>query len=321
MRRFRAASLTIAAVISAACTLMLVGNPAHADGTCVVGPNNELICGVGVSTGASTPAPPPVAPPTVNNGSGSAPQGGAEGVAATTGASSNNPGQVGGECAWRVLNPPPPPGDPLWEGHNGATGVVLYNLCNGPIAYTFAANLAAAPPAPLPPPDPAVLAQQAYAQLIATLTKPTVGRSPDPNHGDPAKGGEPYTVVNLWTRYFTDPTTFVKMSKTVSLRGVSVTVTATPVALSFDPGDGNDLVSCPGPGRAWQDSDGFDPPAAGECGYRYKKVEASPITATEAIRWTVGWTDPAGRAHQFPDQSTQVSSQLIVEQIQIVVKN
>lgn len=317
MRLYRA--MSIAVVVSAACTLLLIGTTAHADGTCVAGPNGQVICGVGSTTGGSTP--PPVVTPTGNDGSGSAPSSGAAGVATTTGASSSNPGQVGGECAWRELNPPPPAGDSRWEGHDPATGVVLYNLCNGPVAYAFAANLAAAPPAPLPPPDPVVLAQQAYAQIIATLTKPTVGRSPDPTRGDPAKGGQPYTVVNLWTRYFTDPATFTTMSKTVSVRGVSVTVTATPVELSFDPGDGNPPVSCPGPGRAWQESDGFDPPTAGECGYQYRAVQAIPITATESISWTISWIDPAGQTHALPAYATKNSSQLIVEQIQIVVKN
>ncbi len=299
--------------------LVAIAAPAFADDSCYFNSvTGTAICSINQSSGGSTPT---VALPTVNDGSGSAPAGGANGVALTTGAASSNPGQVGGECAWRVLNPSPPAADPRWQGHSPATGMVLYNLCNGPIAYSFAASLAAAPPAPLPPPDPAVLAQQAYAQLIATLTKPTVGRSPDPNHGDPAKGGEPYTVVNLWTRYFTDPATFTTVAKTVALRGVSVTVTATPVALNFDPGDGNPPVSCPGPGRAWQTSDGFDPPTAGECGYQYKAVQATPITATESITWNISWVDPAGQRHAFPTYATTNASQLIVEQIQIVVKN
>lgn len=312
-----ACAATLVALISTGLVVMSI--PAFADGNCYLDPTTGIVhCSVSQSGGGSTPT---VAPPTGNDGSGSAPSGGASGVASTTGAASDNPGQVNGECAWRVLNPQPRAGDKLWEGHAPTTGVVLYNLCNGPIAYAYAASLAAAPPAPLPPPDPAMLAQQAYAELIASLTKPTVGRSPDPSHGDPAKGGQPYTVVNLWTRYFTDPAMFTTMSKTKELRGVSVTVTATPVALNFDPGDGNPPVSCPGPGRAWQSSDGFAPPTVGECGYQYKAVQATPITATESITWKISWIDPAGQTHALPTYATKNASQLIVEQIQIVVKN
>lgn len=307
----------IVAMIST--SLALTISPALADGNCYLDPSSgKIVCAISQTSAGS--APTVVASLPANDGSGSAPAGGAEGVAATAGAASDNPGQIAGECAWRVLNPQPPAGDKLWEGHSPTTGVVLYNLCNGPIAYAFAASAAAAPP-PLPPPDPALLAQQAYAELVTSLSKPTVGRSPDPNHGDPAKAGQAYTIVNLWTRYFTDPATFKTMSRTKSLRGVSVTVSAVPTALIFAPGDGNASVSCEGPGSAWSEADGFGPPTAGECGYQYKAVQATPITATESISWMISWTDPAGRTHSLPTYATATSSQLIVEQIQIVVKN
>ena len=192
----------------------------------------------------------------------------------------------------------------------------MMNVCNGPIRYAFAPSSAAAPA--LPPPDPAVLAQQAYALLV--LPKPTLGRTPSLANGDPARGGEPYTVVNLWTRYFTDPATWVPLARTVSLRGVSATVTARPAALLFDPGDGHRAVSCPGPGRPWQHEDGFDPPGPGECGYQYTEVHGRPITGTVSIAWDVTWTGTGGAGGAFPGLRTSASSEFIVEQIQIVVK-
>lgn len=296
---------------------MLVSAPAaFADNNCYLDPNGKYICTASTS-GSPGGAVPPVVAPTVNDGSGKAPAGGAAGVAATQ---PLNPVQIaGGECAWKVLAPGPPAGDPRWQGHAPSTGVVLYSLCNGPIQYTFAASIAAAPPPPPPPPpppNPAVLAQQALTELI--LPKPTLGRSPDLSKGDPAKNGEAYTVVNLWTRYYSDPATWRPISRTVTLRGVSATVTATPTALKFDPGDGNAPVSCPGPGRPWQNSDGFNPPAVGECGYQYLKVQATPITGTESIAWTVSWTGTGGSGGKFPAMATSASSQFIVEQIQIV---
>ncbi len=298
--------------------LIAAGGAAYAGSDCYVDPNGVYTCD------ASSPGSPgstlaPVAPPTVNDGSGAAPTGEASQVAAATGASSGNPGQVAGECSWRVLDPQPPAGDKLWEGHDPATGVVLYNLCNGPVQYAFAASAAAAPPPPPPPPNPAVLAQQAYTQLA--LPKPTLGRSPDLAKGDPAKGGQSYTIVNLWTRYFTDPATWAPASRTVTLRGVFATVTATPTALMFDPGDGNAAVFCAGPGAPWSEADGFNLPSEGECGYQYKKVEATPIVGTESISWTVSWIGSGGSGGQFPAATTSASSQFIVEQIQIVVKN
>ena len=312
-RRLGALSSAIAVMAE---LLIAVGGAAYADGGCYIDPNGIYTCR---ETNPGAPAssnPAPIVTPTPNDGSGSAPAGGAAGwAAATTGAASEDLSQVAGECAWRVLNPAPAAGDPLWEGHDPAFGVVLYNLCNGPVQYAFAASAPAAPP----PPNPAVLAQQAYAQLA--LPKPTLGRSPDLSKGDPAKGGQSYTIVNLWTRYFTDPATWAPISRTVTLRGVYATVTATPEALVFNPGDGNLPVSCAGPGAPWSEADGFNPPSAGECGYQYKQVEASPITGTESISWTVSWTGSNGSGGEFPVATTSTASQFIVEQIEIVVKN
>lgn len=172
--------------------------------------------------------------------------------------------------------------------------------------------------APPPPPDPADLAQQAFTLL--TLPKPTLGRSPSLSNGDPAKGGQAYTIVNLWTWFYTDPATFVPMSKTVSLQGISATVTATPTALLFTPGDGHAAVSCAGPGRPWESADQFDAPSAGGCGYRYTEVQAKPITGTVSISWDVSWTGTGGAGGVFDDVATSSSSQFIVEQIQTVVR-
>ena len=217
------------------------------------------------------------------------------------------------------MTPPPPAGDALWEGNDPATGTVQVNYCNGDPQYQFAATGAAAPaaPPPPPPPDPADLAEQARAQL--QLPDPTLGRSPSLDNGDPARGGQPYTLVNLWTRYYTDPAAFVPVSKTVAVQGVSATATATPRALTFDPGDGSAPVSCPGPGRPWRSSDGFDAPGSGECGYQYTDVQAEPVTATVSIQWDVVWTGTGGTGGTFNDITTSASSEFLVEQIQIVV--
>ncbi len=313
--------VTFAAILLTTTLFMLVPLPAFADQTCYTGPDHQLICEVSSAGSHGTVPPPP--PAAGNDGSGSAPAGGASGASAgssgSRGATGNpNMAIAAGECAWRVLSPSPPAGDVRWKKHDPATGVILYNLCNGPVQYQFAASLAAAPPPPPPPPSPAVLAEQAYAELV--LPKPSLGRSPDLAKGDPAQGGRAYTVVNLWTRYFSDPAGWVPTSKTVKLRGVFATVTATPSALLFDPGDGNAAVSCPGPGRPWRESDGFDPPGAGECGYQYRKVEAKPITGTESISWSVTWIGSAGAGGTFAGLTTSASSDFLVEQIQIVVK-
>jgi hypothetical protein len=311
--RRKSAALAAATATLMAGLMVMGSTAAFAGENCSLGLDGMLICVVSLTGNGG--GQPVVAPPTGNDGSGQAPLGGS-GDPPPTGHTGNDPVGNGGECAWRILNPAPPANDPRWAGHDPIAGSVLFNLCNGPIQYMFVAN-ATPPPSP-PPPNPAVLAQQAYAEL--TLPKPTLGRSPDLKSGDPARGGDAYTVVNLWTRYFSDPVTWVRTSKTVTLRGVSATVTATPVALNFDPGDGNAPVSCSGPGRPWQSSDAFNPPSAGECAYQYKRVEATPITGTESITWQVAWTGTGGAGGGFAPLVTSAGSQFIVEQIEVVSK-
>jgi hypothetical protein len=232
-------------------------------------------------------------------------------------ATESGSGVSAGECAWRDASAAPPT-DAAWGGNDPSTGTLFVNICNGPTRYVFVPGaapgaLAAAPP----PPDPAVLAQQAYGEL--TLPKPTAKRSPDEGNSDPQNGGLPYTWTNLWTWVWAAE--WQTLARTVDLRGVSATVTATPTALIFDPGDGSAPITCPGRGRPWTTVDGSDPPSAGGCGHMYRAVTpAGPLTATTSIQWSVAWTSNVGVGGTFPALTTQTTSSFLVEQIQVVTR-
>ncbi len=237
-----------------------------------------------------------------------------------SGAGANSGPAVVGECGFRGASVPA--GDARWDGNDPAVGTLLVNPCNGAQQYLFVPNpapgdpAAAAPPPP-PPPDPAVLAQQAYGEL--TVPNPVAKRSPPENNSDPQYGGQSYTWINLWT--WTWQEDWQPRARTVELRGVSATVTATPTELVFDPGDGADPVTCEGPGRPWTEADGSDPPTAGGCGYMYRAVTPNgPLTATTSIQWSVAWTSNVGAGGAFPMLTTQSASSFLVEQIQVVIK-
>ena len=253
-------------------------------------------------------------------GSGPSDPGGAGGASEASAAQGGDSAVSSGECAWRDASGLPPTSS-AWGGNDPAAGTLLVNTCNGPAQYLFVPNAAtgaaAPPPPPPPPPDPAVLAQQAYGEL--TLPDPVAKRSPDENNSDPQYGGLPYTWINLWT--WTWQTDWQSRARTVELRGVSATVTATPTALVFDPGDAAAPVTCDGPGRPWTPADGSDPPSAGGCGYMYRAVTPNgPLTATTSIRWSVTWTSNVGAGGTFPVLTTQSASSFLVEQIQVVIK-
>ena len=166
------------------------------------------------------------------------------------------------------------------------------------------------------PPTPGELAQAAYGQL--RLPSPTIERSP-PQYND--YNGFPFTWLNIWTWVWTSPGSYSPVSKSVSVPGVSATVVARPVALVFDPGDGSAPVSCAGPGRAWTQSDGDNPPPGG-CGFMYRHTSnRSLLTATVTIRWDVTWSGTGGAGGAFNGMTTQASSQLQVLDVQVVNTN
>jgi hypothetical protein len=269
-----------------------------------------VLMGFGTASAAPPGGPPPVG---------------------TGGCDQNNPdpsctGEVYGPGSGGVV------GAPVGGGNDGGHGWIdpyaypHYFACSGgtPIpppgvnpatwlAALIPACLAAVPGGPPPPPSPAVLAEEALATIY--FPHPSGHRSPDETN---LFQGYAFTWVHLWTFWWTDPGTWRTLSATASLRGVTVTVTATPTSLSYDPGDGSPSVSCAGPGRPWVDSDGYDPPSGGACGYQYRQVTNGPITATQTLTWKVTWTGTGGSGGDLQEISTSTSGQLQVLQIQVV---
>src|SRR6478609_6808295 len=134
-----------------------------------------------------------------------------------------------GTCVWKALPSQPAAGSTLWEGNDPASGTVEYTNClsvGGSLVapYRFVANGApgVAPAAP-PPPDPAVLAQQAFQQI--PIPKPDIHLGPNPD----------LVAVNipvwLWiSRAQVAPVT-------VTAGGVSVTATPSLTAVSWSMGE------------------------------------------------------------------------------------
>ena len=215
-----------------------------------------------------------------------------------------------GECAWKVVTPKPAAGDPLWGGADPATNDIIFNDCNGGPTQYAVTPAAAGAAAPLPPPDPAVLAAQAITQL--TIPMPAVNVAPDPER----------LAVNFWTYLWTnDPG---PVSATVELRGVSVTATAVLSSVDWVMGEpakggGPAAVTCTGAGSPPPANATFlvesGPPPA--CGYVYRLrstaartggTERWPVTVTST--WAVTWTSNTGAAGS--DELTSPSSLALV---------
>lgn len=168
-----------------------------------------------------------------------------------------------------------------------------------------------------PPPTPAELAQQAADSF--NLPHPSGHRSPAEVE---SYNGYPFTYVSLWTFYWTDPGTWNSLTATARAGGNWATVTAQPVSLTFDPGNGSASLSCPGPGRAWAESDGNSAASQGACGYQYSKVTGPgydhPVTSTQTIKWQLTWVGSTNTAGTLTQRTTATNGQLNVLQIKTV---
>ena len=207
----------------------------------------------------------------------------------------------------------PPASDPIWSGHPPGTGSVYVKVC--PLRGRQATQMLWLPKGTVVPVvTPAQLAREALATL--RLPMPTVERSPSQANSD---HGVPYTWVNLWTWYWTAPSTWQPLAKTARVGPVWATVTARPTALVFEPGDGSAAASCPGPGRPWTKRDGNAAPSSGGCGFVYRHVSTGTVTSKVSLRWEISWTGSGGAGGTMPAMATGVTSApFLVEQIQAV---
>jgi len=168
-----------------------------------------------------------------------------------------------------------------------------------------------------PPATPAGLAAQAAAQLVLSLPVPR--HSPDLRLGD----GRPAVVVGEPVWVWTEPASFRPLSKRVDAGAVWALVTARPVGLVFDPGDGGPVAECAGPGTPF-DAARFGPhEASPDCGVVYARSSVGrpgdQVTARYAIRWQVSWVGAtaAGPANGvLPELVSQATSTFVVAEAQ-----
>ena len=289
------------AVVSVAAGLFLglgVSGPAVADDPppIVVGGGNG-----GVGTTIFVPGSPGTRDPIVQGPGGTTSNGPA--VTCTYTNDTSNPASHAGD--YPGLHDP---------GHtDGVDGSYYYRSCSdGTQGFVWVPNGQPPTGPPAYTVTPEQLALEARNRLVLPL--PTVHRSPTETNN---YQGDPFTWVNLWTFFWTDATDYQRQTQTTSVGPVSATVVAQPIGLLFDPGDGDDAVRCPGPGRPWNEADGNDAPATG-CGYRYQHVTAGAITSRLGIFLRVTWTGTGGTGGTLPTMETIRESPLRVLQVQVV---
>jgi hypothetical protein len=135
---------------------------------------------------------------------------------------------------------------------------------------------------PQPPvaPTPGQVGQTAESEL--NLPAPTVSTAPS--------GGK--AIVRLESWLWIDPADWTPITKSATADGITATATATPVAVVWDMGDGNQVI-CNGPGVAYN-TNIPDADESTNCGYTYQETSANgpdqQFTITTAIEYDVTWT-------------------------------
>lgn len=179
-------------------------------------------------------------------------------------------------------------------------------LLNGPALPDFAPVGQPTPTAAAV--DPQAVALQAEGEL--RLPRPVVVMSPST-----------FQVVRVPTWLWLNAAAWSPQSATVQVPGAVVTATATPVSVTWDPGDGSAAVVCTGAGTPWHW--GVDPAAASsDCGHVYEQSSAGAaggvFTVTATAHWQVAWHG-AGRAGAFPDLTSTATVPVRVEEVQATV--
>jgi hypothetical protein len=127
--------------------------------------------------------------------------------------------------------------------------------------------------------SPAVLARQAYRFL--PLPTPAIRTNP------PADRQQ---LANLPTWLWLGRTSWGPRTATASIPGLSVTVTAVPVVVTWTMGDGGRVV-CRGPGTAFEPA---QPARRPSCVYTYRRSSAGQpagrFTVTATTTWNIAWT-------------------------------
>ncbi len=173
------------------------------------------------------------------------------------------------------------------------------------------------PAPPSSPATPVAVAEGAYGQLIATLPDPEVVSSPPLDKS---------AIITFPT--FVEVGNWSPVTATETAAGLTVTITGTPSAMTYTPGEpASAPVACPGPGVPY---DPFGGPLAAQaanpaaCTWPYAHrtgAEGRPEawTASVSVTWAVTWSASSGESGSFADVVTTTSWPRDVVEVQTVV--
>ena len=139
---------------------------------------------------------------------------------------------------------------------------------------------------------------------------------PAPEFAPP--GSTVRTLVGVDTWFWIPERQWRELRESATAGTLTVSVIATPVRTSFDPGNGESPVVCLGPGVAWEQG------AESACSYTYQWVSAlhpdGMWPATVAVTWEVTWSATNGQGGVLEAFDLVADAPMNVEQAEVVVR-
>lgn len=277
--------------------------------------NGRVVCGAnGCRIVVETPAQPgggtttPVSdPPSNSGGSGS---GGTSGPAGGGGGgSAANASDMTEHVTWEVTDPVTGQVTQCEAGY--LNGQLVYSGASGPGSACDSPPGLSGPTGPTAPVitiTPAQLAQMAVAQL--QLPTPQIGTAPPSKEDVIGLVGVP---VWLWT----DPAQWRPISATAAVPGLSVTAVAEIGSITWDMGDGTDVV-CTGPGTPYERSYGDQ--ESPDCGHVYTRTSGGlpddSYTITATATYDITWS---GATSGSTTRERSASTTLPIGEAQVII--
>lgn len=219
----------------------------------------------------------------------------------------------GYHCYIQILNPPPPAGDPNWQGHEPGDGAVYqcYQPQTDLLIYVWSQD---PPPGSGTGPTPRDVAKLAIDQM--DLRAIDIGLAPEPGGNNLGIVGMP---VWMWAQN-PGSHTYGPITATASAGGITVTAAARVLKITWDMGDGTKVV-CASEGTPYKASYGkTDSP---DCGHTYETSSASKaggaFTVTATSDWVVTW-EGAGQTGTIRLNGLQRTVQVAVGEAQVLVQ-
>ena len=186
------------------------------------------------------------------------------------------------------------------DRHDDGTFSVLYfRYCINEWQYTWVNNLITLEG----------LALLARDQLVPPL--------PEPAFAPPAATVR--TIVGIDTWFWVPEANWQPITATATAGATSITATATPILLRFDPGDDSPIITCEGPGTAWEEG------AESDCWHIYQWVSAHDPNgtwqATVEIEWDIVWEANSGQQGFLDPLFTELELPITVDEVQITVSS